>query len=178
VSPEAQVGDGTQIWHQCQIREDAKIGKQCIFGKNVYVDFGVRIGDKVKVQNNSSIFHGTVIEDGVFIGPHVILTNDKHPRAVNPDFSLKGNDDWEEAGVTIRRGASLGAGAIVCPGVTIGKFAMVGAGSVVTKNVPDQAVVVGNPARVVGYVCRCGKKLETEEEINNRTCKRCGEEES
>ena len=173
VSKNAKIGMGTQIWHQCQIREKVEIGESCIFGKNVYIDIGVKIGSKVKVQNNSSLFHGAIIEDGVFIGPHVCLTNDKNPRAVNPDFSLKGNDDWIESGVTVKRGASIGAGSVVCPGVTIGEFAMVGAGSVVTKDVPDQALVYGNPARIHGYVCKCGRIADDKNTKNNHICEEC-----
>lgn len=178
VSGNAEVGDGSQIWHYCQVSEDSRIGSECILGKNVYVDLGVRIGNRVKVQNNASLFHGTVIEDGVFIGPHVVLTNDKNPRAINPDGTLKGNDDWVEAGVTVKEGASIGAGSIICPGVTIGSFAMVGAGSVVTKDVPAQALVYDNPARVHGQVCKCGAVLTEEEINNNNTCKGCKKEET
>ncbi len=95
VSPRALIGEGTSIWHQCQVREGAHIGEQCIVGKNVYVDFDVQIGNRVKIQNNCSVYHGATLEDGVFLGPHVVLTNDLFPRAINPDGSLKGNDDWE-----------------------------------------------------------------------------------
>jgi acetyltransferase-like isoleucine patch superfamily enzyme len=163
VSDQAEIGTGTSVWHQCQIREDTRIGKGCNFGKGVYVDFGVRIGDNVKVQNYVSIYHGVEIEDGVFIGPHVCFTNDNLPRAINADGSLKAADDWELGRVVVRYGAALGANATILPKVTIGRWALVGAGSVVTQDVPDHGLVVGNPARLVGFVCPCGQRLEAGE---------------
>jgi UDP-2-acetamido-3-amino-2,3-dideoxy-glucuronate N-acetyltransferase len=159
VSDLAIIGAGTRIWNQCQVRENARIGRECILGKDVYVDSGVEIGDDVKVQNGVYIYHGTSIESGVFIGPGVIFTNDRWPRAINSDGSLKGDDDWEVGEIRVCYGASIGAGAIILPGVTIGKFALVGAGAVVTRNVPEHTLVVGNPARQVGYVCQCATKL-------------------
>ncbi len=159
VAESAQIGAGTAIWHQCQIRPDAQIGQNCIFGKGVYVDFEVKIGDNVKVQNYVSIYHGVEIEDGVFIGPHVCFTNDNLPRAINTDGSLKAADDWVLGRILIKRGAALGANSTILPKVVIGQWAMVGAGSVVTKDVPDYGLVLGNPARLVGFVCPCGHRL-------------------
>jgi UDP-2-acetamido-3-amino-2,3-dideoxy-glucuronate N-acetyltransferase len=159
VSDQAQIGDGTQIWHQVQVRERARLGRRCILGKGVYVDFNVQIGDHCKLQNGASIYHGATLEDGVFVGPGVILTNDHLPRAINPDGSLKTDADWVVGRILIKRGASLGAGSVVLPDVTIGTFALVGAGAVVTRDVPDHGLAVGNPARLVGYVCRCGGRL-------------------
>ncbi len=164
VSETARIGDGTSIWHQCQVREGARIGKNCILGRGVYVDAGVFIGDHVKIQNYVSIYHGVTIEDGVFIGPHVCFTNDLRPRAINPDGSLKAGDDWVLSLTQVKRGASLGANSTIRCGVTIGVWSMVGAGSVVTRSVPDYGLVVGNPARLRGYVCTCGEKL-----IQNQT---------
>jgi len=155
--------------------EETIIGENCILGKDVYVDIGVNIGDKVKIQNGSSIFHGTTIESGVFIGPGVIFTNDKNPRAINPDGSLKGNDDWQVGETSVLYGASIGAGAIILPGITIGRFALVGAGAVVTHNVPDHAVVIGNPARQNGFVCKCATKLELDKSTGEYGCPQCGE---
>ena len=160
VSLEAIVGEGTRIWHQAQVREGARIGKNCIVGKGCYIDFDVVIGDNVKIQNGSCLYHGCRLEDDVFVGPGVILTNDKLPRAINPDGSLKGEDDWMIGEILIRRGASLGAGAIVLPNVVIGEFAMVGAGSVVTKDIPTHGLVMGNPAVLRSFVCRCGRPLK------------------
>ena len=116
VSPRATIGEGASIWHQCQVREGATIGPESILGKNVYVDFDVCIGSRVKIQNNCSVYHGATIEDGVFLGPHVVLTNDLYPRAINPDGTLKGNDDWEVGPIRICYGASIGARSVVLPG--------------------------------------------------------------
>lgn len=160
VSDRASIGEGTGIWHQCQIRDGASIGRHCILGKGVYVDFDVRIGNNVKVQNYVSIYHGVEIEDGVFIGPHVCFTNDNFPRAVNPDGSLKSAQDWEVGRVLIKRGVALGANATILPKVVVGEWAMVGAGAVVTKDVPAYGLVVGNPARLIGFVCPCGHRLQ------------------
>jgi UDP-2-acetamido-3-amino-2,3-dideoxy-glucuronate N-acetyltransferase len=160
VSPQAEIGPATRIWHQAQVREGARVGSQCIVGKGVYIDQGVQIGSNVKIQNYALIYHGVTVEDGVFIGPHVCLTNDKLPRAITPDGALKTDDDWQVSLILVRSGASLGAGAIVLPGVTIGRFAMVAAGAVVTRDVPDHGLVFGQPARLAGYVCRCGRRLD------------------
>jgi len=179
VSPLATVGEGTRIWHQAQIRERAQVGSSCIIGKGVYIDFDVVIGDLVKIQNGASIYHGATIEDGVFIGPHACLTNDKAPRAITPDGRLKRDDDWAVGRTLIQYGASVGAGAIILPGVTVGKFAMVGAGAVVTHDVVAHGLVIGNPARLVGYVCACGFRLTcsgTSEEGQQFSCSSCGRE--
>jgi acetyltransferase-like isoleucine patch superfamily enzyme len=162
VSDGAIVGDGTQIWPFCQVREGARIGANCILGKGVYVDGGVVIGDKVKIQNNVSIYLGVTIEDGVFVGPHVCFTNDKLPRAVNPDMTLKRADEWTVAPTRVKAGATLGANATIVCGVTIGRWAIVAAGSVVTSDVPDHTLVMGNPARPVGWVCACGERVEVD----------------
>jgi acetyltransferase-like isoleucine patch superfamily enzyme len=172
VSDQASIGSGSSIWNQSQVRENVSIGKDCILGKDVYVDFGVQIGDNVKIQNGAFIYHGTSIESGVFIGPGVIFTNDKKPRAINPDGSLKTDADWEVGETIVKFGAAVGAGTIVLTNVTIGRFALVGAGAVVTKDVPDHALVVGNPARQVGYVCDCGTKL-IEQQNGNHRCPEC-----
>jgi UDP-2-acetamido-3-amino-2,3-dideoxy-glucuronate N-acetyltransferase len=160
VHSRAEVGSGTQIWNQSQVREGAHIGSECVLGKNVYVDFGVSIGNRTKIQNNVSVYHGVTIEDGVFIGPHVCFCNDQTPRAITRDGQLKRDDDWTVGPVTVRHGASIGAGSIILPDVTIGRFALVGAGSVVTRSVPDHALVYGNPAQAHGYVCECGSRLD------------------
>jgi len=183
VDETATIGEGTQIWLLCQIRENARIGKDCILGRNVYVDTGVVIGDSVKIQNNATIHAGVSIEDGVFVGPHVCFTNDKLPRAVNPDMTRKGSADWTVSPTRVKTGASLGANATVLCGLTIGRWAMVAAGAVVTKDVPDHTLVVGNPARFVAWVCACGQRLELEEgqgegqrpaTRETATCSACG----
>jgi len=159
VSPDAEIGEGTSIWHQAQVREGARIGRHCILSKGVYIDAGVTLGDNVKVQNYVSIYHGVTIEDGVFCGPHCVFTNDRRPRAVSPDGTLKAGDDWTLSETRVKKGASIGANAVIVCGVTIGAWAMIGAGSVVTRDVPDHGLVYGNPARLRGFVCRCGGRL-------------------
>jgi UDP-2-acetamido-3-amino-2,3-dideoxy-glucuronate N-acetyltransferase len=161
VSEQAVIGEGTSIWHHCQVRE-AHIGRNCIFGKGVYIDEEVKIGDNVKIQNYVSVYHGVTLEDGVFVGPHVCFTNDLRPRAINPDGSLKSADDWQVSETHIRMGASLGANSTIRCGVNIGKWAMVGSGSVVTHDVPDYGIVYGNPAKLKGFVCPCGNRAEKE----------------
>jgi acetyltransferase-like isoleucine patch superfamily enzyme len=173
VSPRAQLGAGTVIWHQVQIREGAHLGQNCIVGKDAYIDFEVQIGHNVKIQNSALIYHGVTIEDGVFIGPQACLTNDKLPRAVNPDGSLKGAEDWVISPILVREGASVGARVVVLPGVTIGRWAMIGSGAVVTRDVPDYGLVWGNPARLYGYVCPCGRRLELVETQGDKLLARC-----
>lgn len=177
VSAEAVIGPGTSIWNQAQVRERARIGGGSIIGKNVYVDTDVVIGDHCKIQNNVSLFHGVTVEDGVFIGPHVCFTNDRLPRAINADGSLKTDDDWEVGPILVRHGAALGANSTVLPGVTIGRWAMVGSGSVVTRDVGDHELVAGNPARRMGSVSRCGAVLHDNPDGSpfRGTCPRCGE---
>jgi UDP-2-acetamido-3-amino-2,3-dideoxy-glucuronate N-acetyltransferase len=175
VAENASIGEGTNIWHQCQIRPGVKIGQNCNLGKGVYVDSDVSIGDNVKIQNYVSVFHGVTLEDGVFVGPHVCFTNDMRPRAINPDGSLKAADDWDLSETIVRRGAALGANSTIRCGITIGQWGMVGSGSVVTRNVPDYGLVFGNPARLRGFVCPCGAELKLEEVKNNRVTARCPE---
>lgn len=177
VSTEASIGEGSSIWHHCQIRPGVKIGQNCILGKGVYVDAGVQIGDNVKIQNYVSVYHGVTIEDGVFVGPHVCFTNDMRPRAINSDGSLKAADDWVVSYTLIKRGAALGANSTIRCGITINDWAMVGSGSVVTRDVPAYGLVYGNPARLRGFVCTCGTQLETGEckgEMMLAKCPECG----
>ena len=177
VSNEAHIGDGTSIWHHSQVREGAQLGKNCILGKGVYIDTGVTIGDNVKIQNYVSVYHGVTIEDGVFIGPHVCFTNDMRPRAINPDSTLKAADDWTLSETRIKHGASLGANSTIRCGVTIGEWAMVGSGSVITRDVPAYGLMMGNPAKLKGFVCPCGEKLAKKEKQNSlisMKCPKCG----
>lgn len=159
VDARAKIGPGTRVWHWTQVREEASIGAETIVGKGCYIDAGVQIGSRVKIQSNVSVFHGVTIEDGVFVGPHVCFTNDKAPRAITPDGTLKGADDWTVSPTVIGYGASVGANATVVCGVAVGRFAMVAAGAVVTRDIPAHGLVMGNPARLVGYVCACGQRL-------------------
>lgn len=173
VSDEAHIGVETIVWHHAQIREHASVGSGCVLGKGVYVDSDVVIGDNCKLQNGVFVYSPAVLEDGVFLGPGVIVTNDRVPRAVRPDGSTKGIDDWSPSAVRIRLGAAVGAGSVLLAGVTVGRWALVGAGTVVLRNVPDHGLVVGNPGRLVGYVCACGARLGGAEEVANRTCRSC-----
>jgi len=177
VSEKARIGDGTSIWHHCQVREGTQLGKNCILGKGVYIDADVTIGDNVKIQNYVSVYHGVTLEDGVFVGPHVCFTNDLRPRSINPDGTLKAADDWVLTETLIRRGAALGANSTIRCGVTIGEWAMVGSGSVITRDVPAFGLVMGNPARLRGFVCPCGEKLIEKEKLNSGKsfqCPKCG----
>lgn len=160
VDERAQLGDGTTVWHLAQVRENAVLGRNCIVGRGAYVGPGVRMGDNCKLQNYALVYEPAVLEDGVFIGPAVVFTNDYFPRAVDPDGVLKTGADWEAVGVTVREGASIGARAVCIAPVTVGRWAMVAAGSVVTKNVPDFALVAGVPARRIKWVGRAGVPLE------------------
>jgi acetyltransferase-like isoleucine patch superfamily enzyme len=169
ISPAANIGDGTRIWAGAQVREGASIGSDCILGKGVYVDPDVVIGDRVKIENNVSVFRGARIASGAFVGPHSCLLNDKRPRAIAPDGRLKTDADWVVSGVQVEEGASIGGGCTLLPGVRVGAHAMVGAGAVVTRDVPPHGIVVGNPARLVGYVCECGAKLD-----HGGRCPDCG----
>lgn len=169
VEPGAQIGDGSKVWHYCHVRKNASIGSGCILGRGVFVDSGVKVGDHVKIQNYVSVYTGVVVEDGVFIGPHVCFTNDLWPRAVNPDMSLKSADDWEVTPTLIRSGAAVGANSTILCGITVGNWAMVGAGSVVVHDVPDHALVVGNPAHQIGYVCSCGRRCTSMDEVDQCT---------
>ena len=173
VSTDARIGAGTRIWNNVQVREGAIVGNDCVLGKDVYVDRDVVVGDRVKIQNGVSLYRGVTIENNVYVGPHVSFTNDKHPRAVNADGSVKSDDDWDAEHTLVREGASIGAGAVVLPGLTIDRWAMVGAGAVVTRGVPEHAIVVGNPAAVIGYACTCGRRLKSDGDDSWR-CSSCG----
>lgn len=160
VSSEAAVGEGSQIWHLVQVREGAHIGAGCVIGRGTYIDRDVWVGDHCKIQNYALIYAPARLEDGVFIGPGAVLTNDRFPRAVNPDGSPKAGDDWSPQGVDVETGAAIGSKAVVVAGVVIGAWSVVGAGAVVTRTVPAHALVVGSPARRLGWVGRSGRRLE------------------
>jgi acetyltransferase-like isoleucine patch superfamily enzyme len=160
VAEDAHIGENTKVWINVQIREGATIGRDCIISKDVYIDHDVHIGDFVKIQNGVSIYNGVTIEDEVFVGPNVTFTNDYYPRAQN--------SNWEITPTTIRRGASLGANSTIICGHSVGEFATVGAGSVVTHDIAPHALVVGNPARQIGRVCKCGMRVDDD------LCPKCG----
>jgi UDP-2-acetamido-3-amino-2,3-dideoxy-glucuronate N-acetyltransferase len=162
VAEGAEIGDGSQIWHLAQVREDVRLGEGCVVGRGAYIGTGVQAGRNCKIQNYALVYEPAVLGDGVFIGPGVVLTNDTYPRAVNPDGSLKSSADWHAVGVTIGDGASVGARAVCVAPVTIGSWATVAAGAVVTRDVPSHAIVVGVPARRVGWVGRAGEPLRQE----------------
>ena len=164
VSEEAILGEGCQIWHLAQVRENAVLGDNCIVGRGAYIGSGVQIGANSKIQNYALVYEPAHLGPGTFIGPAAVLTNDLYPRAVTPGGQRKDGHDWEPVGVTVLEGASIGARAVCVAPVTIGRWAMVAAGSTVVKDVPDFALVAGTPARRIGWVGRSGHRLETTDE--------------
>jgi len=159
VAENSKIGVGTYIWHQAQVMGSAEVGDHCTLGKGVFIGAGSKIGSLVKLGNYANVF-GAKIEDEAFIGPMVCILEDRHPRSTNADGTRKQPGDFVNTPATICRGASIGASSVIMPGVIVGQFAMISAGSVVSKDVPDHAIFVGNPARMVGYACRCGRKLD------------------
>jgi len=152
VHPDAKIGDETKIWNNVQVRENAIIGSNCNLGKGVFIDAGVKIGNFVKIQNFVSIYYGVEVEDEVFIGPNATFTNDLYPRSSSPD--------WKILPTRLKYGCSIGANTTVVCGVTIGSFSMIGAGAVVTSDVLPHALMIGNPARLAGFVCKKGHPLK------------------
>jgi UDP-2-acetamido-3-amino-2,3-dideoxy-glucuronate N-acetyltransferase len=175
VASSAQIGEGTVIWHYAQVREDSLVGENVVIGRGVYVGNGVRIGPNSKIQNYALIYEPALLEAGVFVGPGVILTNDEYPRAVNTDGSQKKNSDWVSVGVTIRKGASIGAGSICIAPVEIGEWSLVAAGSTVTTDVPAFALVAGVPAKRINWVGKAGMPL-TSDGGGRFTCPKTGEQ--
>ncbi|GAA1777131.1 acyltransferase [Nocardioides hankookensis] len=159
VDDRAVIGDGSSIWHLAQVREHARLGRDCVIGRGAYIGAGVIVGDNCKVQNHALVYEPARLGDGVFIGPAVVLTNDTYPRAITPDGALKTADDWEAVGVVVERGAAIGARSVCVAPVTIGAWSLVAAGSVVTQDVPAHALVAGVPARRIGWVGRDGRPL-------------------
>lgn len=175
VSSAASIGAGSSIWHLAQVREDAVLGENCIIGRGAYVGTGVTMGDNCKVQNYALVYEPARLADGVFIGPAVVLTNDTYPRAINADGTQKSAHDWEPVGVTIERGAAIGARATCVAPVTIGAWATVAAGAVVVKDVPAYALVAGVPARRIGWVGESGVPLVAEEASGVWVCPSTGD---
>jgi acetyltransferase-like isoleucine patch superfamily enzyme len=160
VDDSAVLGAGTAVWHLAQIRENARLGQDCIVGRGAYVGPGVIIGNNVKLQNYALVYEPARLEDNVFIGPAAVLTNDLYPRSVDVSGKLKRSTDWDALGVVVREGAALGARAVVVAGRSIGRWALVAAGAVVSRDVPDFALVAGTPARRIGWVGQAGARLE------------------
>ena len=161
VSPSATLGENVKVWQQVQIREGATVGDNCNIGKGAYIGVDVPVGANCKIHNYSLLHEGTVVADGVFVGPHVCFANDMYPRAITPDGKIKTDADWHMEETRVGYGASIGARSVIMPGITIGTFALIGAGSVVTHDVPPYTLVRGNPARIAGHVCACGTPSET-----------------
>jgi UDP-2-acetamido-3-amino-2,3-dideoxy-glucuronate N-acetyltransferase len=161
----ATVGSGTRIWHFCHVMPGAVIGERCSLGQNCVVMPGVTIGNNVKIQNNVSVYEGVVLEDDVFCGPSMVFTNVGTPRS-----HVSRKDAYQRT--LVRRGATIGANATVVCGVTLGRYSFVGAGAVVTRDVKDHALVLGNPARQVGWMCQCGERLRLV--ADRAACPRCG----
>jgi UDP-2-acetamido-3-amino-2,3-dideoxy-glucuronate N-acetyltransferase len=165
VDENVQIGENTKIWHFSHVMSGAKIGKNCVLGQNVNVGGKAVIGNNVKIQNNVSIYDRVILEDDVFCGPSMVFTN-----VINPRSFVSRKHEYKET--LVKKGASIGANATIVCGVIIGRYAFVGAGSVVTKNVPDYALVYGTPAKIKGWVCKCGVKLEKKEK--SFKCPECG----
>ncbi|ABI68028.1 acyltransferase [Syntrophomonas wolfei] len=162
-----QIGKGTKIWHFSHIMQNSQIGENCNIGQNVVISPGVVLGNGVKVQNNVSIYTGVICEDDVFLGPSCVFTN-----VINPRSFIERKDEFKS--ILIKKGATIGANATIICGHTIGRYALIGAGAVVSKDVPDYALLVGNPSRIIGYVCQCGQRL-TFNEAGQAQCPSCDE---
>ena len=169
IQKRVKIGQGTKIWQNCQILKGAKIGKNCIIGHNCFVGSRAKIGNGVKLESNIDIWDLVTLEDYVFVGPSAVFTNDINPRAKYPKSKFPKYGKWLPT--LAKKGATIGANATILCGNTIGKWAMIGAGAVVTENVPDYAIVAGVPAKIIGWICECGNKLDFKN--NKATCKIC-----
>lgn len=164
IDPAATIGEGTQIWQFCNIMHDSVIGRNCRIGQGVFVENGVKIGNGVKIKNNVALYNGVICEDDVFLGPNCVFTN-----VFNPRSFIEKKDEFKNT--LLKKGATIGANATILCGNTVGEYALVGAGTVVTSDVPDHALVIGNPGRITGYVCKCGEKLD-----ENMKCSKCSKQ--
>jgi UDP-2-acetamido-3-amino-2,3-dideoxy-glucuronate N-acetyltransferase len=151
VDPNAEIGEGTKVWINAQIREGARVGAHCVVSKDVYIDRGVSIGDRCKLQNGAALYHGVTLGDDVFVGPGATFTNDRVPRAFNAE--------WKVVPTVVGRGASIGANATIVCGVELGEYCMVASGAVVTRSVPPYTLVMGNPARPAGKIDKMGNRV-------------------
>ncbi|MBN1072493.1 N-acetyltransferase [Clostridium botulinum] len=167
IDDNVEIGEGTKVWHFSHIMSNSTMGEKCNIGQNVVISPGVKLGNGVKIQNNVSVYTGVICEDDVFLGPSCVFTN-----VINPRSFIERKSEYKQT--IIGKGASVGANVTIVCGHNIGKYALIGAGAVVTKNIPDYALVVGNPAIVKGYVCKCGSKLDFKE--NKAICESCNEE--
>jgi acetyltransferase-like isoleucine patch superfamily enzyme len=174
IDASASVSPTAKVWDHAQIRGGAVIGDDCIIGRGAYIGIGVHLGRGCKIQNHALVYEPAQLGDGVFVGPAAVLTNDRLPRAVNPDLTLKSASDWDAVGVTVHDGASIGARAVCVAPITIGAWAMIGAGSVVTRDVPAHALVVGVPAKQVGWVSKTGERLVAGVKQGEWHCPRTG----
>lgn len=161
VSPTASIAEGVKIWHYAQVREGATLGENCVVGRGAYIGSGVELGDNCKVQNYALVYEPAKLADGVFVGPAVVFTNDRFPRAINVDGSPKSASDWQPVGVTVLVGASIGAQSVCVAPITIGAWSLIGSGSTVINDVPDYALMVGSPARRIGWVGPSGQPLRS-----------------
>jgi UDP-2-acetamido-3-amino-2,3-dideoxy-glucuronate N-acetyltransferase len=168
IERDVSIGQGSKVWHHAQVRTRATLGERCIVGKGVFIDFDVVIGDDCKFQNYACVYHGVSLGRGVFVGPHVVFTNDVRPRSTDVQFQPLKDGDWEVGATVVEDGASFGANSTVLPNVRIGSWSMVGAGAVVTRDVAPYSLVVGSPARHIAWLCRCGRK------VDGPVCVRCG----
>ena len=168
----SSIGRGTRIWAYTHVMRDVTVGVRCNIGEHCFIESGATVGNQVTIKNGTMLWEGIHLEDGVFVGPQVIFTNDRYPRSPRlPQARSRYADrSWLQRTV-VRRGASIGAGAVILPGITIGEFSMVGAGSMVTKDVRPHALVVGVPARPCGWVCQCGHRLTFLNDV--ATCAQC-----
>jgi len=171
IDENVEIGEGTKIWHFSHIQSGARIGKNCSIGQNVNIGNNVVIGNNVKIQNNVSVYEGVILEDYVFCGPSMVFTNILNPRS---EFPQRGSEFYKKT--IVQRGATLGANSTIICGNKLGRYSFVGAGAVVTKNVPDYALVLGNPARIAGWVCACGARLRfsnSDGRNGEDECKKC-----
>ena len=171
IDDDVQIGEGTKVWHNSQIMSGAQIGNNCVIGHNCFVGGKAKLGNGVKLESNVDVWDLVVLEDYVFAGPSAVFTNDLNPRSKYPKKQYPTYGQWVQT--LVKEGASIGANATIVCGNTIGRHALIGAGAVITKDVPDYAMVVGNPSKQIGWICECGTRMEFGDK-DKTTCKTCG----